>query len=285
MPSGARPIEPSLPRLVVLGTAQDGGLPHAGCDCLTCGTARLDPSHRRRVASVAVIGASGRVLLVVATPDLPAQMAALAALVRRARPVDLLLLTHAHAGHYLGLAWLGREAMDVRALPARGTARMGAFLAGNRPWSHLLDRGQLAFEPLVPGEALAFDGVSVTPFLVPHRAEDTDTVGLEVEGPRARIVYVPDADLFPDDLARRIRAASLSLVDGTFFHRAELPRAATEVPHPFVEESVVRLAGAEGPVWFTHLNHTNPLLHPDATRRPRLPEGFGVLAEDTTFAL
>jgi pyrroloquinoline quinone biosynthesis protein B len=237
------------------------------------------------VASIALVGESGRALLVDATPDLPAQLAALAAVLGRPRPVERLLLTHAHAGHYLGLAWLGREAMDVKGLPVSGTERMGAFLAANRPWSHLLDRGQVAFEALRPPRPLDFDGLAVTPFLVPHRAEDTDTVGLEVRGPRSRVVYVPDADRFPDDLAARVRGADVALVDGTFFHAEELPRAATEVPHPFVKESVARLAGAKGPVWFTHLNHTNPLVHPDPVRRPALPEGFAVLSEGATFSL
>lgn len=275
------------PRVLVLGTAQDGGVPHPGCACPACRAAHADPTRRRRVASLAVLSTAGRALVVDATPDLPAQLHALATLAGRERLLpDALLLTHAHVGHYLGLAYLGREAMDTRDLPLHVTARMAAFLRANRPWSWLESRRQAVLRELVPGQAVEFDDVRVTPFLVPHRAEDTDTVGLEIQGPARRLVYVPDADRFPDDLADRIRAADVALVDGTFHDERELPgRDLAEIPHPFVAHSVEVLHGATGQVWFTHLNHSNALLHPDADERPALPAPFGLLEDGAAFDL
>ena len=43
------------PRVRVLGTVQDGGLPHPACDCPRCEAARRDPARRRYVASLAVL--------------------------------------------------------------------------------------------------------------------------------------------------------------------------------------------------------------------------------------
>lgn len=275
------------PRAIVLGTAQDGGLPHAGCACGACTQARREPARVRRVASLGVVGRTGRTLLVDATPDFPAQAAALAAAAGREQPVpDALLLTHAHMGHYLGLAWLGREALDARGLPTWVTGRMDAFLRANRPWSHLVERGEVRLERLQPGVPLDFDGVELHAFLVPHRAEDTDTVGLELRGPRARLVYVSDADVFPPPLVERIHEADVALVDGTFHGPDELPhRDLLAVRHPFVRDSVRLLAGGRGAVWFTHLNHSNPLLAPEASARPALPPGFGVAHDGQVFAL
>ena len=76
----------------VLGTAQDGGVPHAGCSCATCAAAREDPALRRCVASIALVGACGRTLVVDVTPDFPEQAASLAEalgreLARRFEPV------------------------------------------------------------------------------------------------------------------------------------------------------------------------------------------------------
>jgi pyrroloquinoline quinone biosynthesis protein B len=267
-------------RALVLGTAQDGGLPHAGCACARCEGARADPSRRRRVASIALLGVTGRMLLVDATPDLPDQLAVAAAAAGRGeRGPGGLLLTHAHMGHYLGLAWFGREGLHARGLPVHATPRMLEFLARNRPWAHLLDRGEIVPRPLTPGVAFPFDGLEVEPFLSPHRAEDTDTIGVEVRGPRARLVYVPDADVFPPDVVARIRGADAALVDGTFLSPDELPRSVTEVPHPFVRDSVVRLAGGRGRIRFTHLNHTNPLADPGGAEAAALPPGFGVAAD------
>jgi hypothetical protein len=63
------------PYVLVLGSAQDGGLPHAACSCPRCQAARGDPSRRRHVASIAiVVPSTGRRYLVDATPDLPRQL-------------------------------------------------------------------------------------------------------------------------------------------------------------------------------------------------------------------
>ena len=275
------------PRVLVLGTAQDGGIPHAGCGCATCRAAHAEPARRRRVASIAVVGETERVLLVDATPDLARQLANLAARIGRARPdLDGLVLTHAHVGHYLGLAFLGREAMNVEGLPLYVTPSMADFLRANRPWAWLVERGQVEPEVVEPGDAFTFDGVHVETFLSPHRAEDTDTIGVEVRGPRRRLAYVPDADRFPPGLVDRIREADVALVDGTFYDASEIPgRDLAEIPHPFVADSAALLADPRGEVYFTHLNHTNRLLDPDRAGRPALPDGFGILAEDAAFDL
>ncbi len=57
---------------LVLGTAQDGGLPQAGCYTPRCNAAREDP---RYVASLALVEPSAeRFYLVDATPDLTRQI-------------------------------------------------------------------------------------------------------------------------------------------------------------------------------------------------------------------
>lgn len=47
------------PVVVVLGSAQDGGFPHAGCYCAQCERARLDPAYGRLVASLGVVFPGG----------------------------------------------------------------------------------------------------------------------------------------------------------------------------------------------------------------------------------
>jgi pyrroloquinoline quinone biosynthesis protein B len=274
-------------RVHVLGTVQDGGFPHAGCACVACSSARESPAQRRRVACIGVEGVTGRTLLVDATPDLIEQVAALTRAVGGERHVpDAIALSHAHLGHYLGLAYLGREAMDAKGQPVHCTQKMAAFLKANRPWSHLVERGQITLHAIRPGEPLAFDGVTVRAFLSPHRAEDTDTLGFEVEGPKRTLVYMSDADVLPPPLVERAAAADVALMDGTFYSRDELPhRDILAVRHPFVKDTLAVLADARGEVWYTHLNHTNPLLHPDPARRPKLPPRFGVAHEGQTFAL
>ena len=268
----------------VLGTAQDGGFPHAGCACASCENARAHPELERRVSCIGLVGTTGKTLIVDATPDFRTQMADLArAAGSVTRAVDAVILTHAHIGHYLGLALLGREAMSADAVPVHCTPSMARFLEENRPWSHLIHRREIRVETVMPGTPLEFDGLRIHAFLVPHRSEDTDTIGLEIEGPTRRLVYVSDADVFPPELAARIREADVALIDGTFHARDELPnREILAVRHPFVTESVDRFRDATGEVIFIHLNHSNALLSPTP---PPLPDSYRVAREGEVFAL
>ncbi len=48
-------VPPAGPRIVVLGMAQDGGMPQTGCDCTHCSAARKNPALARHVASLAIV--------------------------------------------------------------------------------------------------------------------------------------------------------------------------------------------------------------------------------------
>lgn len=268
----------------VLGTAQDGGFPHAGCGCDPCAGARADASRARLVSCIGLVGETGKCLMIDATPDFSAQQAALAkAAGRRPPQIDALILTHAHIGHYLGLAMLGREAMSADAVPVYCTLSMRRFLEQNRPWSHLIERAEIELHTLSPGQTLDFDGAQIDAYLTPHRSEDTDTIGLSIRGSERGLVYMPDADVFPPSLAARIEEADVALIDGTFHDRKELPhREILAVRHPFVTESVERFRDATGKVIFIHLNHTNALL---SENPPALPEPFGVAREGDVYDL
>src|SRR5262245_59094459 len=69
------------PFVVVLGVAQDGGRPQAGCAKPCCTTAWTDAAARRRVACLGIVDpTSGGRWLVDATPDFTAQLRSLDAL-------------------------------------------------------------------------------------------------------------------------------------------------------------------------------------------------------------
>ena len=79
----AAPSQPSGWVLVVLGIAQDGGIPHLGCQQQVCVDARAGRRPTEKVASLGLVHrASGRAFLFDATPDLPSQLEALTAVSR-----------------------------------------------------------------------------------------------------------------------------------------------------------------------------------------------------------
>ena len=62
------------PYAVVLGTTQDGGYPHAGCEKMCCKEAWLSDSLRKMVASIAIIDPrTGLAWMIDATPDFAKQ--------------------------------------------------------------------------------------------------------------------------------------------------------------------------------------------------------------------
>lgn len=265
----------------VLGVAQDGGLPHVGCRCPRCTAAREGRRRREKAACLGLRDGAGRTFLVDATPDLPDQLHALGA----TTPTGV-LLTHAHMGHYVGLAHLGKEALGVRGVTLFGTPRMGEFLRTHAPWRSLFDEGRVTFDA---SESVDLDGVTARRIAVPHRQEWTDAVAWEFRGPRRRVLWLPDIDSWDawlaagTDVRDVVRSVDVAYLDATFFADGELgARDMSEVPHPRVTDSMDRLADLASRVRFVHLNHTNPLWD-DAT--PATSRGFAVAAEGETLEM
>ena len=291
--TSARTSSP-LPRFVVLGIAQDAGLPQAGCRLRCCAKARRDPSRRRHAACAAVVsGRQGARWLVDATPDFREQLSLLDHIAPGS--LDGIFLTHGHVGHYTGLLQIGREVMNARGLPVYAMPRMAGFLRDNAPWEFLFRNRNARLRPLRNGAPVKFpDGLSITPLSVPHRAEYTETVAFRVAGPRRSALWLPDIDrwdLWPTRLEEAIASVDAAWLDATFFSLDELPsRPAAEVPHPTLAETLERLsslpARERAKVRFVHLNHTNPA-HDPRSREGRLVKarGFRVATEGEVFPL
>ena len=263
-------------KLIILGIAQDAGIPHLQCTDGVCAAARAGKRHPEKVSSIGVVNRrTGQAILFDATPDLPAQVHALTG----GRPPDRIFLTHAHIGHYTGLMYLGREAIGAKEVPVSGTERMLSYLRANGPWSLLVRNRNIALQSIEPGRTVDVgSGLRVTAFLVPHRDEFSDTVGYRIEGPRATALFVPDTDRWETwktsirDLAD---SADLAFLDGTFASPSEVRgRDISEIPHPMMSVTRKLLAGARARLWFIHINHTNAEL-----------EAKDVVREGMTFDL
>ncbi len=266
---------PESPYVVLLGTAQDGGLPQIGCNEPICSDAREDPPRRRHVSSLLLVDPrDGRRFLFDAGPSLPEQVERARAhpttrIDRGNRPplFDGVFLTHAHVGHYVGLAHFGREIYGAHLMPVWATPRMGEFLRTNGPWSLLVETQAIRIEELNPSldVELAAD-LRVQALRVPHRDEFSDTVAFVIRGPQRSVGYLPDIDKWERwdlPLEEFLASVDVAFIDGTFYADGEIPgRSMSEIPHPFISETIARLENApaalRAKVVFTHLNHTNP---------------------------
>lgn len=244
--------------IVVLGIAQDGGIPQLGCERPLCQDVRAGRRKAEKVASLGLLNRrTGDAYVFDATPDLPAQLQALTG----GRLPRGVFLTHAHIGHYTGLMFFGRESVNASNVPVFATPRMAAFLRSNGPWSQLVAIGNIGLTMIAYDQALALDGgVRVTPFRVPHRDEFSDTVGYRIEGPRKSAIFIPDIDRW-ERWNRSIRAladgADYAFLDGTFASPTEISRPIEDIPHPMMSRTRELLGGARAALWFIHINNSN----------------------------
>ena len=93
---------------------------------------------------------SAKTYLFDATPDIGRQMKRLTNYDRKSTNeiVDGIFLTHAHIGHYTGLMYLGKEAMDAQGTPVYAMPKMKNFLSNNGPWNLLVSRKNIALHEL-----------------------------------------------------------------------------------------------------------------------------------------
>lgn len=285
----------AAPFMVVLGVAQDAGHPQAGCEQSCCAAAWADPSKGHHAASLGLVDPdTGERWMFDATPDFPAQLKALTD-AAGSPGLTGVFLTHGHMGHYTGLIHLGREAMGANGVAVYGMPRMREYLSSAGPWDQLVALENIALTPLADGTAVRLnDRLTVTPLMVPHRDEYTETVGFVIRGPSKSVLYIPDIDKWDKwstPIESVIGQVDRAWLDGTFYAAAELPgRDMSEIPHPFVVESLSRLGALpkaeRAKVNFIHLNHSNPLLDAgsDATDHVR-ESGFEVASQGDRFGL
>lgn len=277
-------------RLVVLGRAQDGGLPHLGCERAECCAAARRSGRVETPACLGICGGDGGALILVeATPAIETQIAELQRRTsiegRGRKPVDAILLTHAHIGHYLGLAQLGREVAATQAMPLFVSQRMATFLRDNGPWSQLVALGQIELRDFAPPSRFRLtQGIDVEAIPVPHRDEFSDTLAFRIHGPHRTVLFCPDIDAWernPGLLERLLDGVDVAYLDGTFYDGRELPeRARSEIPHPPMVDTMDRLQAFvkahPGSVRFIHLNHTNPAWNDDVIAASIEARGFRI---------
>jgi pyrroloquinoline quinone biosynthesis protein B len=266
------------PFLVVLGVAQDGGFPQAGCKKSCCEKSWINLNKKEYVSCVAWVDPiRKKYWLFDATPDMPEQMHYLSEKYK----VELagIFLTHAHIGHYTGLTHLGREVMGTKNIPVFGLPRMHKYLSEHGPWKQLVELKNIQLIPLEADVPIQIaDWFEVTAIKVPHRDEFSETAGFVIKGSVKSFFYLPDIDKWEKwdrSIEEYINETDYSFLDGTFYNALELPgRNMSEIPHPFIIESMERWKelpeNEKNKIHFIHLNHTNPLLQKNHPYRKQL---------------
>jgi len=255
------------PYVVVLGIAQDGGFPHAGCEKQCCQNL-WESGLKEKVSCIGIVDPHNKKSWIIdATPDFAYQTRIL----KKSHDSELsgIFLTHAHMGHYTGLLHLGREVMGAKNIPVYVMPKMGKFLKNNGPWNQLISLNNITISHIQNNREIKLsDQLFIEPFLVPHRDEYSETVGYRIMSDAKSLIYIPDIDKWEkwdQDIFQIVLNTDFALLDGTFYSQDELPnRDMSEIPHPFIIETIETLkmlnTKNRNKIHFIHFNHSNPAI-------------------------
>jgi len=284
--------------LMILGTIQDAGSPHIACKKECCKGLFKNPNKDRQVVALGLVdNKHSKKYLFEATPDISIQMKSLIRndIQNKNEMVDGIFLTHAHIGHYAGLMYLGKEATDAKGVNVFTMPRMKKYLETNGPWDQLVSRNNISLTQIENEKPIALTpNIKVTPLLVPHRDEYSETVGYKIAGPNKTALFIPDIDKWnkwEKNIIEEIKKVDYAFLDATFYSGKELNnRDISQIPHPFIIESLKRFKELDlqerNKVIFIHFNHTNPVI--DITSKEAknvLNEGFKIAEINNVYEL
>jgi pyrroloquinoline quinone biosynthesis protein B len=305
-------------KIKVLGSSAGGGFPQWNCNCRNCdGVRRGTLKATRRTQSSIAVSANGEDwLLVNASPDLLAQIAAHPELqpARRVRDsgIAAVLVMDAQIDHVTGLLMLRERDTP---LPLYATDAVWQDLCSGFPVAPILshycgvEHRRIALDgaPLV---VAALNGVQIealplsskAPPYSPHRhaPERGDNIGLVFTNLQTgkRVFYAPGLGAIEPHVLAAMHAADLLLVDGTVWTGDEMIRlglskkTAADMGH--LEQSgpggmIAVLDSIEARhvrKVLIHINNTNPILVEDGPERRILTEhGIEVAYDGMTFEL
>jgi len=279
--------------IYILGTAQDGGYPHANCTDKCCRKAWNNNSLHRYPSCIAIIDISRKKYwLLDITPEIKKQIHILE---QFGCTLEGVFITHAHIGHYTGLFNLGLEIMNLNNIPIYVMPKMKNFLINNSQTNHLIENDNICLIDLFEDKAINInDDLSVTPFDVPHRNELSETVGFKVQSQKKSIIYLPDIDSWynwDDKLIKLVKLNDVLFLDGTFYNKNEVKqRDISKIPHPEIIATMNILSGLDvkfkNRVHFIHLNHTNNVINLDSEEYEKvIKNGFCISQEQQIFNL
>jgi phosphoribosyl 1,2-cyclic phosphate phosphodiesterase len=253
-----------------LGTSAARPIPRWGCSCPQCAPARTHPSARRTRSSILV----NDNLLVDSGPDIYEQL--------RALPfddlslIDHIIITHAHADHYLGLddlASLRRishlDVLPIYALPDTWDLVWHAFRYLVSSGDSEYDRRPFARHELQLDQPLVLpDGLSVTPLDTRH-TQPFVTASLLLEREGRRVLYASD---FHELNPKRVAGADLLILDASFLSREQMDERYQPLLEegqgrhkPIIESLEWAKEAKAARLMFTHFGHLR--LSPEQLRR------------------
>jgi pyrroloquinoline quinone biosynthesis protein B len=282
--------------ITVLGIAQDAGYPQIDCNKSCCKVYYDGKETKKLVSCLGLVDfETKQKWLFDATPDIAKQTQILKENhLDNQKIIDGIFLTHAHIGHYTGLMYLGREALGATNIPVYVMPKMKKYLQSNGPWSQLVDLKNMALKPIQKDATVVLNSkLKVTPFVVPHRDEYSETVGYLIEGNNKKALFIPDInkwETWEKNIIEEVKKVDYAFLDASFFQDGELDRDMSKIPHPFTTQTTTLFENesleTKNKIYFIHFNHTNPAILENNRLKDSLQNlGFRFAREGDNFQL
>lgn len=278
----------------ILGTVQDGGIPHLGCEKSCCKDSFESGFSKKRVVSLGISDfKENKNYLIEASPDISFQLNDF--LKNGKKNLHGIFITHAHIGHYSGLINFGKEVLNSSKMPLYLMPKMTEFISSNGPWSQLVEQKNVELKKIFnEKEERLTKNLSIIPLKVPHRDEYSETVGFKIIGPNKSALFIPDIDKWEKwdkSIKKLVGQVDYAFLDGTFYDAQEINnRDISEIPHPFIIESLKLFEDLNklnrNKIYFIHLNHTNPANNKKSKAyKLIISKGLNVAQEGSNFEL
>lgn len=264
-------------KLEVIGTVQDGGVPHLSCDCNICEGAREKekPMYVNSVLLKENDNDSSVRYLFGASPDIRHQI--------KGDYLDGVFISDIHLGDITGLLWLGRSSANYSGISVYGTEDIDDFIMKNDPYRLLVDRDNIELQEVEDGDEVELQGASVEIREVIEHGDYADSLSFMINGEEKKIYYVTDLDKWTNEAVNAVKEADIAIVDGCFWSDDEIDRY-EEVPHPTVQKTMKQFEDSDTEIYFTNMNHTNPILQKDSEERKEVEEnGFQIVKKGMEF--
>ena len=262
--------------VTILGTAQDGGIPQAGCSCQRCLDAHRDLKLRKYPVSLGILGVDGTKHIIEITKNLSEQLVIWTPDKNELFIPETVSITHLHLGHVEGIGQLGKPVMGLREVDVYLSPKNKDVFDNRSDIVLMEDEGNIRthsknfYHPFEPKDGCGF---SLQFIPIPHRSELGDNAAIKIKAEGKSILFMPDQDSWGETLdyhsKENIRDflkmfdIDEALIDGTFWSMDELPRRdISKIPHPTIQETIQLLGskrGGDPEISFLHLNHSNPV--------------------------
>ena len=277
--------------VTILGTAQDGGIPQAGCSCRRCLDAHIDLKLRKYPVSLGILGVDGTKHIIEITKNLSEQLVIWTPDKNELFIPETVSITHLHLGHVEGIGQLGKPVMGLREVDVYLSPKNKDVFDNRSDIVLMEDEGNIRthsknfYHPFEPKDGCGF---SLQFIPIPHRSELGDNAAIIIKAEGKSILFMPDQDSWGETLdyhsKENIRDflkmfdIDEALIDGTFWSMDELPRRdISKIPHPTIQETIQLLGRkrkGDPEISFLHLNHSNPVNDLGSEQR-KVVEGNG----------